>query len=1199
MQQRHKITLWLMLVLLISTLSGTPSFAEEPPPNDLASPPLVPPEKDGPMTSDDWQALHPEAERRAAHVTPQETGGPDDFGYTWDDTVAMNWIDASAGTNTGLNSSTDHVGPVDIGFPFKYYENTHSQLYISRFGFVAFNDDGIYRGQSEVPDAGSPNDVIAPHWVPAYKINGYVRYRQGGTSPNRWFVVEWNQLVSDYDNDDVYTFEVILHESGDITFQYAEMLHEGNRWCEDSGIEDSRGLDGFSITGFCNQIDPNHAVRIYRPAPAARIMLWPQYQGDFVQPGQTVTYQQPIYNTGELGSDTYDLTMTSNWPVSLYAADGTTPLSDTDGDGTLDTGAIPQGGSKEIVVEITAPSTGLDLGSANHAQITFASSVDPGVQKTAEFQTGLPTYFAQVFQDNADGAMSIMLARPNGTNVGKASADNHWGDYPAVAETPSGALAYAWSKGRSVDNAYVSELEYTLVNPYGNPLRGVTRLTDHSGATQNTYDYTPAVAVAPNGRIGIAWYTYRWNSSTYQSNYNIYFAILDGAGNLAYGPVNVTNNNAWGTWGDDGVPRFYDPHITATDDNRFVVAWEKEVRESGNRIKDVFYTIRDTNGGVVKGLTNFTNASTNSGYYYDPALTGLSGNRALLAYHGPDGISYAVLDSAGNIVKGATSTGDDGRRPDAVQMTNGNVLLAWSDYDETINFALLDGSTYDVVAGPTALNNPASPTGDDYVSVAADGAGHGVLTWSDYDYNYRRNLYYALIDGDGTVLTEPMIFYTSQATEPYLSVNYGGYGNTSLSSGQLEPPTMSDFDYPAAWSPGQPVTVTWQVSGAWVQDVHFYYDSASHAGDNAYAYDMDATATGGGRYQAVVIMPASGSLYFKAFASNWGGETWSDEQQIQAEWLQPEITSHVAGQTNNPAPTLQGKADPGTTVNVYKNDTQVTSTTAGADGTFNVKVPTLSDGQHVLTVESTQGGITSPRSHPLTLTVESDLKVDPVEVEVTTPGADQHLRDEDGMATLGPNSKIWIRAGETMTFHVPVSSTNVLSTVLEIEGPDDFYLELPLEKKDPSDPDLWSGEASVPDTGFYTATLTVEDDTGLTETDFAGVVSDNEGAIRDAKTGETLEDVEVTAWRYNSQTKQWVRWQGAAWGQQNPQTTSGGGLYQFTPYPAGLYKITAEKEHYWTYTSDPQPITGEPLRLNVELQRRYDAYLPIVARNLW
>jgi len=79
---------------------------------------------------------------------PADSGGPDDFGYTWSDNVPLNWINASGGTDTGIDSSTDHVGPVDIGFPFKYYENTYSDLYISRHGFLAFNDTSLYNSQS-------------------------------------------------------------------------------------------------------------------------------------------------------------------------------------------------------------------------------------------------------------------------------------------------------------------------------------------------------------------------------------------------------------------------------------------------------------------------------------------------------------------------------------------------------------------------------------------------------------------------------------------------------------------------------------------------------------------------------------------------------------------------------------------------------------------------------------------------------------------------------------------------------------------------------------------------------------------------------------------------------------------------------------------------------------------------------------------
>jgi uncharacterized repeat protein (TIGR01451 family) len=80
------------------------------------------------------------------------------------------------------------------------------------------------------------------------------------------------------------------------------------------------------------------------------------------------------------------------------------------------------------------------------------------------------------------------------------------------------------------------------------------------------------------------------------------------------------------------------------------------------------------------------------------------------------------------------------------------------------------------------LSNPAGTSGDDWVSVAPDHAGHAVLTWMDFDYYSRRHLYYALIDGNGTILTQPMIFRTSQASSPYIETSYSGYGNTSYSA---------------------------------------------------------------------------------------------------------------------------------------------------------------------------------------------------------------------------------------------------------------------------------------------------------------------------------------------------------------------------------------------------------------------------------
>lgn len=732
-------------------------------------------------------------------VAPQATGGPDDFGYTWDDSVPLSWINASGGTDTGINSSTDHVGPINIGFSFKYYENAYAQLYISRFGFVAFNDNNIYNSQSRIPSPEKPNDVIAPHWVPAYDVNGYVRYLRGGTAPNRWFVVEWNRLESDCcgDTAEEYTFEVILHENGDIVFQYGTMTVGGGYYCQASGIEDSTGLDGLSITDFCKQIAPNHAVRIYRPAPLARVSIRPRYQGRFTHAGATEAFQVPIRNTGELGSDTYDLFPSSSWSVGLYAADGTTPLTDTDGDGTVDTGSVAQGSTVTVTVKVATPG-GATVGDGNTATVTAHSSLDTGKSKTVTLQTAVPAPFAQVYRDDADGAMSLYLVQPAAQAVKKATPDGHDGYNMAVAEAPGGNFVYAWSKWRCLDsscNVYGSEIWYVLLDRYGNVVRGPERLTNNWGATVYTYEY-PVVAVAPNGRIGVVWDRLLWNRSTGQFNYNIYFAILDASGNRVYGPANLTNNAAWGSWSDLNVPWFYSLRIAATEDNRFVLAWTRTYygTPTGNctsycSVADIFYTVRDTSGNQIKPVTPFTNDTPgwDQGYYW-PTLARLSGNKVIMAWNqtvnNRSNIAYAVLDSAGNVVGSTKTVNMSGWGIDAVQLSNGRILLAWTVWsgpNPQVAFAILDGTAYNVVAGPTTLTNPAAATGDGYVSVTADAAGHAVLTWMDFSRDYRRNLYYALVDSNGNVLTPPMIFRTSQAASSYIETSFEGYGNTSYS----------------------------------------------------------------------------------------------------------------------------------------------------------------------------------------------------------------------------------------------------------------------------------------------------------------------------------------------------------------------------------------------------------------------------------
>lgn len=544
------LTAALSLLILLSIASGTLAQAPEPPC------PVKPLPSGAPYRSPEGRWIGKEGTTplgNARELTPQDTGGPDEFGYTWDDSVAMNWIDAVGGADTGLSGDSwdQAAGPVSLPFPFKYYENTYNEVYVAAGGYLAFTEASSWYDQELVPSPQEPNNVLAPYWTPTYIGAGsWVRYVSGGAAPNRYFAVEWHDVKGGgpgdtVGQDEVYRFEVVLYENGDILFQYQTMAFGDSWWCGDIGIEDSAGLDGLSYIDYCERAPSYRAVRFYRPPPSARVSIRPLYQGRFTHPGETAVFQVPVGNAGDLGADTFDLLVSSPWTVALYAADGVTPLTDTDGDGAVDTGSVAQAGATTVVVEVDTPDTAI-AGDDNVAAITARSSLNTAQSKTASLQTAVPAPFAQVYRDDADGAMSLYLAHPGEQSVSKATSDFYWGYEVAVAETPA-SFVYVWYKGRSTASSYVGEIEYALLGSDGRTTRAASRLTDHTGATMRIYDYSPAVAVAPNGRFGVTWYRYLYNSSSGQWNYNIYYAVLDAAGNVVVPPTNLTNNPYWGS----------------------------------------------------------------------------------------------------------------------------------------------------------------------------------------------------------------------------------------------------------------------------------------------------------------------------------------------------------------------------------------------------------------------------------------------------------------------------------------------------------------------------------------------------------------------------------------------------------------------------------------------------------------------------
>ncbi len=765
-----------------------PRFADEPAELQIPRPSFH--EKPKPQLSPDglWYRITDlvRTERVDSINLVDTTGGPDEFGYTWDDSVTETWIDASDGTSAGLSADVDHTALITLPFSFKFYENTYASLYISLYGFVAFDSTGLDNSwQSEIPYAAPPNNVIAPNWMPFEAIGGYIKYKGGGTEPNRYFVVEWNNIKED-DEDNYFTFEVVLFENGDIVFNYLDMPYTG--LCKSSGIEDSTGLDGLAITLFCDDILPDHSVHIYRPDPSARIKISPYNQGRFTSPGTEQVFELSLFNTGDLGADTFDLSVVSDWSCSLYMMDGVTPLPDTDSDGKPDTGILAMGESKTIIVKIQTPFSA-GLGDENTAQVTLTSSIDSTKTKQTSFDLAVPAPFAQVYTDYSDGAMRILLSQPAQQIERKITPDYYFGYDTSVTDAPNGNIFYFWRKGRMISSdpyIYVYEIEYTILDRNGNTIKPITKLTDLSTATMPTYAYPIAVASAPDGCFGVTWIQ-RIRNSSYEYNYNTYFAIFDPSGNLSYGPDNLTKNDLFNV-SEEGI-RLYTPQISATHDNRFFLAWENyNYNSTTGSTDDIYYAIYQTDGAQIRDLTNLTNEVPGiSDYNSYPSLSALENNQMFLSWSKDVEINSVILDHTGNEVNSTIITdmgGYWGLNLDSTVLSDQKIILAWTtdpSYTDTthIAFTILDSNTLAQTIPTTILDNPKSITGNDYVSVSADPYGHAVLTWMEFWPSPGYPLYYALVGSDGSILTEPMIFLTDYTPDRYILTSTNGYGNTT------------------------------------------------------------------------------------------------------------------------------------------------------------------------------------------------------------------------------------------------------------------------------------------------------------------------------------------------------------------------------------------------------------------------------------
>jgi hypothetical protein len=706
-------------------------------------------------------------------VAPEVTGGPDAFGYYWDDSIPYGWIDVTSGSQIVFPDKDDTFGaPVPLGFNFEFYENTYNQVYVSTNGLITFEQGSTVYRNRPAPFPTEPQNFITPFWDDLHvtPVTGAKVFYKNYSDK---VVISWHDVARWPNTTDTLTFQAILYTNGDICFQYKEL--NGVLNSATVAIEDQDGVDGLTYlhnSPGLDSLEGANQVCFTRPGAGNRVKVLPMYQGKFAF-NNTAQFYMDVINSGNLGVDSYELDVQlsdSSWDVELSGPGGS-PLSDSNSNGKLETAPISPGGSYQISAKLVAPE-GAGIGGNTKLNLTFISMQDTDEEWTVVAQSAITSPFVQALVNNATTDLHMIWRN---SYFIQPVYSQFTGATLSLTYLPDDHYLYLWERNdtffddqqRSVS---FTDIEFTKLNGFGIKVLGPAKLTDNKSSSSYGWqivDQEPVAAVNGNGKIGVTWVRNIQNVTTSQYNYNLYFAVYD-VTNLTQvvAPINVTQNTGWIGDGTDNVPSFRLPHIEATSDHNFVITWIDDRSQASGNESNIGLSIYSETGSqkyftqIVPGIVS----DPGNIFYQDPYVAGLSGERIFLAYVREDvviedtTVGYLVLDTDGNSVHPPTLIpGSDALTPVVEPMTAGSILMGWTDPVQKQNsFVVIDGQSLVIISGPTELTTPDTRSAD-YISVTEDESGRAIITWMEIDQN--RKIYYSLVRHTGEIVIPPLSYF--------------------------------------------------------------------------------------------------------------------------------------------------------------------------------------------------------------------------------------------------------------------------------------------------------------------------------------------------------------------------------------------------------------------------------------------------------
>ncbi|TRX57686.1 T9SS type A sorting domain-containing protein [Fulvivirga sp. M361] len=134
----------------------------------------------------------------------------------------------------------------DIGFPFKFFGQAYTSVYIGSNGYISFLRPGRFCcGGQEIPDSRTPNAVIAGSWQNLDpERGGTISYQTIGIAPFRKFVVQFDRVRFFNSFSESVSFQIKLSERlNTVEIQCKDC--KGPAWTQ--GLENTSGTEGITF----------------------------------------------------------------------------------------------------------------------------------------------------------------------------------------------------------------------------------------------------------------------------------------------------------------------------------------------------------------------------------------------------------------------------------------------------------------------------------------------------------------------------------------------------------------------------------------------------------------------------------------------------------------------------------------------------------------------------------------------------------------------------------------------------------------------------------------------------------------------------------------------------------------------------------------------------------------------------------------